>query len=331
MKMRFVVLLCAVFGVSLLAGCNISEILSQGDDDVEIDPDDASSVSPSEEGVSFRNQTARLLFGNVDVASRGVSTVYGGYSLGCLAGAQQLDETGPTWQAMRLSRNRNWGHPYLIDFIEDITGQVAQQTSWNGLYVGDMAQPRGGPMLTGHVSHQSGLDVDIWMLRPGSLSLTQQERETLSSISTRADRGARVGENWTQAHMDILRMVARDPRVARVFVFPGAKVWMCENETGDREYLNRIRPANGHHYHFHVRLNCPGNQRHCVEQAAPPPGDGCDEAREWAASINAPPPPPVENPTSDDTTSVTARPTRGAAVSVGQLPRQCARLVSHLR
>jgi penicillin-insensitive murein endopeptidase len=263
-------------------------------------------------------QEARLLFGAERAPAVGQSEVIGFYSRGCLAGARELPETGPTWQAMRLSRNRNWGHSELLDYVTGLSARVAAETSWNGLYVGDMQQPRGGPMLTGHVSHQSGLDVDIWMLPPGRLDLTRSERESLSSISTRSARGARVGENWSAEHMEVLRLAASDPRVARIFVFPGAKVWMCDNATGDRSWLRHIRPANGHHYHFHVRLECPRGERNCEPQAAPPPGDGCDEARQRAADILDPPPPDPD---------YVPPPPRGQ-LTLGDLPRQCAALLS---
>jgi penicillin-insensitive murein endopeptidase len=98
-------------------------------------------------------QEARLLFGAAALPDTAASAVIGAYARGCLAGAQPLPETGPTWAAMRLSRNRNWGHPELIDFVQDFAGQVAEQTPWRGIYVGDLSQPRGGPMLSGHVSH----------------------------------------------------------------------------------------------------------------------------------------------------------------------------------
>jgi penicillin-insensitive murein endopeptidase len=54
-----------------------------------------------------------------------------------------LPITGPTWQVMRPSRNRNWGNPQLIPFIERFVTN-AKKVGWNGLLVGDMAQPRGG-------------------------------------------------------------------------------------------------------------------------------------------------------------------------------------------
>ena len=39
------------------------------------------------------------------------------------AGAIPVD--GPNWQAMRLSRNRRWGHPDLIKIIEQKAWQVS--------------------------------------------------------------------------------------------------------------------------------------------------------------------------------------------------------------
>ena len=69
---------------------------------------------------------------------------------------------GPTWQAMRLSRNRRWGHPTMIKLIEKLS-RDAVADGWPGLLIGDISQPRGGPMLTGHASHQIGLDADIWL------------------------------------------------------------------------------------------------------------------------------------------------------------------------
>ncbi|MEM6608351.1 MAG: penicillin-insensitive murein endopeptidase [Pseudomonadota bacterium] len=268
-------------------------------------------------------QEARLLFGAEAAGSDGPTEAIGGYAAGCIAGAQQLAETGETWQAMRLSRNRNWGHPILIDYLQGLSADVAASTSWEGLYIGDMSQPRGGPMLSGHRSHQSGLDADIWMLPARDLSLSFADRENLSSISTRRAEGAYIGENWTEEHWQVLRLAASDPRVARIFVFPGAKVWMCENETGDRDYLRQIRPWWGHHYHFHVRLNCPAGDRNCTEQAPPPPGDGCDEARDWQAQILNPAPPPPPDPDAPP-------PLPRRELTLADLPRQCAAILTEL-
>ncbi|MGJ8623013.1 MAG: penicillin-insensitive murein endopeptidase [Yoonia sp.] len=256
---------------------------------------------------------AKTLFGAVPAGSSQTPQALGGYARGCQAGAEQLAETGPTWQAMRLSRNRNWAQPETLDFVRDLSRFAATQSGWEGLYIGDMSQPRGGPMLTGHRSHQSGLDIDVWMLPPDRLDLTAQEREEISSVSMRRSAGAFTSDRWTPQHEAILRAAASDPRVARIFIFPGAKVAMCNSATGDRNWLNKIRPWWGHHYHFHVRLNCPADDASCTDQAPPPPGDGCAEAQGWVDRILNPPPPDPNAPP----------PTPRAELTMANLPGQC--------
>lgn len=259
------------------------------------------------------NRVAKNLFGAAPRGSNQPSQAFGGYARGCQAGAEQLPETGPTWQAMRLSRNRNWAQPVTVDFVQDLSRFAARQPGWEGLYIGDMSQPRGGPMLSGHASHQSGLDADIWMLPPKRLNLSVAERESISSISMRRSSGAFTNSSWTPQHEAVLKAAASDPRVARIFVFPGAKVAMCKSATGDRSWLNKIRPWWGHHYHFHVRLNCPAGSAGCANQAPPPPGDGCADAQRWVDNIlNPPPPDPNPKP----------RPARGP-LTMASLPGQC--------
>jgi len=261
---------------------------------------------------------AKELFGAKTTSSNENSLPHGGYAKGCLSGGVQLPESGATWQAMRLSRNRNWGHPETVDYIRKLSRFAAKQKGWAGLYIGDISQPRGGPMLSGHRSHQIGLDIDIWMMPPKRLDLSRVERENLSAISMRRAKGAFVNQNWTRQHHAVLRAAAKDNRVARIFVFPGAKVQMCKDEKGDRKWLRKIRPWWGHHYHFHVRLRCPKGAKGCVDQAPPPAGDGCDGAQEWVDNILNPPPP--------DPNAKPAKPRREYVLA--DLPKQCATTLS---
>jgi penicillin-insensitive murein endopeptidase len=258
------------------------------------------------------NLVAKTLFGAKSTGSRQVPAPLGSYAKGCAAGLVQLPETGPTWQAMRLSRNRNWGHPETVDFIQDLS-RAATRQGWAGLYVGDLSQPRGGPMLTGHRSHQIGLDADIWMNPAQNMNLSVAQRENISAISMRRAKGAYVNSSWTRGHHEVLKAAASDPRVARIFVFPGAKVQMCKDATGNRAWLRKIRPWWGHHYHFHVRLNCPEGAQGCVNQAPPPPGDGCADAQQWVNNILNPPPP--------DPNAKPAAPRR--ELRLADLPNQC--------
>src|SRR6476661_3165689 len=101
---------------------------------------------------------AKQLFGDKKLPSIGKAMAIGYYPRGCLAGGVVLPVNGPTWQVMRVSRNRNWGHPSLVRFLERFAPAAAKATGWKGILVGDMAQPRGGPLPFGHLSHQIGLD-----------------------------------------------------------------------------------------------------------------------------------------------------------------------------
>src|SRR5690348_10124542 len=57
---------------------------------------------------------AKELFGRKPTPAPLQAKAIGFYSRGCLAGATALPINGPSWQVMRLSRNRNWGHPELV-------------------------------------------------------------------------------------------------------------------------------------------------------------------------------------------------------------------------
>ena len=267
---------------------------------------------------NLSTKQAKQLFGAKPTPSQQSPEPFGGYARGCLAGGEVLPETGPTWQAMRLSRNRNYGHPDVVDFLKKLSRTAAAQPGWNGLYIGDISQPRGGPMLTGHRSHQIGMDADIWMLPGTDMNLSRAQRENISSISLRRANGAYTNSKWTRQHHEIIKAAAKDPRTARIFVFPGAKVKMCNDEKGDRAYLRKIRPWWGHHYHFHVRLKCPKGARGCVNQSAPPAGDGCADAQQWVKNILNPPPP--------DPNAPPPKPRRELVMR--DLPAQCASVLS---
>jgi penicillin-insensitive murein endopeptidase len=263
---------------------------------------------------------AKLLFSAVSGPSNQREAPIGSYARGCLAGAVQLPESGPTWQAMRLSRNRHWGTPQLLRFIERL-GDSAVALGWNGINVGDMSQPRGGPMNGGHRSHQTGLDVDIWFTAPpGEMGLSVRQRERVSAVNLRSADQRSVNNNWSPMHMALLRAAAKDPAVARIFVAGAIKMQMCADAPrGDRRWLRKIRPWWGHNDHFHVRLTCPRGARNCENQAPIPRGDGCAEAEWWVTDALAPPPPPDPN---------APPPTPRPEITLATLPSQCTGVLS---
>ena len=237
---------------------------------------------------------AKKIFSSFETPTSGDSLGIGSYARGCLSGGKLLPETGNSWQVMRTSRKRNWGHSTTIDFVKRYSNKV-KKYGWPGLYVGDIGQPRGGPLPYGHKSHQIGLDVDIWLTKPHQLNLTVEEREKLIPKSVRSKDHRSLNNNWTPEHMDILREAALDTSVDRIFITAPAKIWMCRNVKGDKNWLQKIRPLGGHNAHFHIRLKCPKSDPSCVTQRPSiseisQSEDGCDHTLEWWVTTALEPP-----------------------------------------
>ena len=273
-------------------------------------------------------QLANKLFGAMDAPSQQDAMPIGSYARGCGAGMVELPESGPSWQAMRLSRHRNFGQPVLVDYLIGLS-RVAQQVGWAGLYIGDMGQPRGGPMTSGHASHQIGLDADIWMLPPRRLDLTRKEREDISSIPVRSADQRSITSNWTPAHRALMRAAALDPRVDRIFVAAAVKIEMCRTATRkDKDWLQKIRPIAGHDTHFHVRLKCPKGALLCQTQKPTVSelskgGDGCDDTLMYWVTDYLNPPKPTKKPKKPAKRERTPR-----EFTMADLPKQCAGVLS---
>jgi penicillin-insensitive murein DD-endopeptidase len=258
---------------------------------------------------------AKRLFGAATSAAPLAARAIGFYSRGCLAGARPLPVDGPTWQAMRLSRNRNWGHPSLIRFVERFAQDVRRLDGWPGLLVGDLSQPRGGPMLTGHASHQIGLDADIWLTPMPERRLSAREREEVAATSMLATDKVSVDPAvWTSAHVKLIKRATTYPEVERVFVHPAIKKALCQaagTAVPERAWLGKVRPIWGHYYHFHVRLACPKDSPNCRRQETAPGEDGCGkELQHWLALLIAPPRPSKPAPPAPPLT-------------LDQLPHEC--------
>ncbi len=96
---------------------------------------------------------------------------------------------------------------------------VPATAGWNGILVGDISQARGGPMLTGHASHQIGLDADIWLTPKPSRPLSRAERdEIMATNMVRKDWMDVDPAVWTRSHTSVIKLATQDPRVARIFV-----------------------------------------------------------------------------------------------------------------
>ncbi|MGL3608778.1 penicillin-insensitive murein endopeptidase [Rhizobium sp. G187] len=226
---------------------------------------------------------AKELFGGMRLPSKAAPSPYGSYAKGCISGAVAIPTDGPTWQAMRLSRNRRWGHPQMISLLERFSTDAAALGWGSGILIGDISQPRGGPMLSGHASHQIGLDADIWFTPKPAQPLSPQQREDMpfTSMLDKSKFLTVDKKRWTPTHAQVVVRAASYPQVERVFVNPAIKKKLCDTWTGDRAVLGKIRPIYGHDEHFHIRIKCPEGATGCKPQAAVAAGDGCDKSLAW--------------------------------------------------
>jgi penicillin-insensitive murein DD-endopeptidase len=210
----------------------------------------------------------------------------GGHARGCLGGAEPLPLDGLGYQVMRPSRNRFFGHPVAVEFVRELA-EAMRLTGHDDLLIGDLAKPRGGPILHGHRSHQTGLDIDIWFLA-ASRTLSAQEREVMSAISMVAGQGTQLDVAvWTGEQVELLRTAAAFPQVDRIFVNAAIKQELCLTVNDDRSWLAKLRPWWGHDDHFHVGLRCPEDEIGCFDRPPVPAGDGCDETLTWWFSEEA--------------------------------------------
>lgn len=200
----------------------------------------------------------------------GPARAIGGYSAGCIAGAVELPVRGAGFRVARPERHRVFGHPLLVALVREL-GAALRKLELGALTVGDLGQPRGGPAPTGHASHQTGLDVDLWFEPPDG-------EKTVSMIDAASGRPS---ARFTERMVRLIELAASDARVDRLFVNPILKRTLCERVTKTRDWLRKVRPWWGHDDHFHVRLACPADSPECKPQDPLPPGDGCDALAWW--------------------------------------------------
>lgn len=262
---------------------------------------------------------ARKLFGKIKDKAPLTTQAIGAHARGCLAGAVQLPKSGPGWIAMRTSRNRHWGHPRVIRYVKKLARDATEKDDWPGLLVGDISQPRGGPMSWGHRSHQIGLDVDIWLRPAPDQLVTDRERERLKPQTMLRTKYLAHPKRWTDKHFKLIKRAASYVEVERIFLHPALKRALCLSEMGDARWLRKVRPYFGHKKHFHVRLHCVPGDLFCRSGKPLPPGDGCgQELEDWYDYLRRP-----------RSTKTNIRPTRKPRLRMPDLPAAC-RTVLHI-
>jgi penicillin-insensitive murein endopeptidase len=229
------------------------------------------------------------LWGGLPLPAPGAPQVIGTTSCGCLQGGAKLPASGRGYEALHLGRNRRYGHPELIAYIQRL-GAAAAKKPGGFVVVGDLSQPRGGPTPSGHRSHQTGLDGDVGYAPPvgaRARRLSLRERERMAPPAVVDLKTHNPTYAWSTRVVDLLALAAADPAVDRIFVNPAVKRMLCKGvTTAKAPWQARVRPWWGHHDHFHVRLRCPDDSPLCVPQE-PPADDGCGATLAWWFSDDA--------------------------------------------
>ena len=88
----------------------------------------------------------------------------GSYSAGCLQGAQKFPLQGSGYQLLRPAQHRYYGHPSLINYLNDLTHR-AQAKGLPPLLIGDMPWYAVAPSPPAIAAIRAG-----WMSISGSVS-----------------------------------------------------------------------------------------------------------------------------------------------------------------
>jgi murein endopeptidase len=159
---------------------------------------------------------------------------------GSLIDGTQLPLEGPDWvtwnpvtDRVPNAPKRLYGNERTIRAVVSVTRAYRAATPGAPrVVVGDISREGGGPMVDEHVSHQNGLDVDVYLPR----------RDGTLRAPTAPDQ--------------IDHRLAQD--LVNRFVAAGAQMIFVGYGTGLHGPVGVVIPYPGHEYHMHVRFPPPG-------------------------------------------------------------------------
>lgn len=222
-----------------------------------------------------------LLLLSIQAEAHG-SEVIGFYSKGSLDGAQSVFERGTPIHKLFLSRQRIYTSDEMHNVLFIASDYIAENfPASEALQVGDLSASAGG-LVTGHASHQNGLDADVVYLRKDG----HVQNPTTNSWDEDFVSGNKPTANfYTERNFALFKYLVATTPVARIFVDVAIKRNLCQyalkngqmKDPQTLETLRRLRPQDLHRTHFHVRISCPADDHECIPQSEPPTGSGCDE------------------------------------------------------
>ena len=157
--------------------------------------------------------------------------------------------SAPGYQVMRTDQRRYFGHPDLVQFIQRLSNQVHNK-GMGTVLIGDMGMPAGGRFNGGHASHQTGLDVDIFLQLPQTRWTSSQLLKPQALDLVASDGKHVVPSLWSPQISQLIKLAAEDSEVTRIFVNPAIKQQLCLDAGSDRQWLRKVRPWFQHRAHM---------------------------------------------------------------------------------
>jgi penicillin-insensitive murein endopeptidase len=213
-----------------------------------------------------------LLASQISGASYGQISLIGSPNAGRIQHPARLPDEGKGWLKLFLPRDRAWGSAALVRLLRGAGNEIENLFPGRSrLQVGDMSAAEGGK-ISGHRSHQNGLDADLAYYDLNDLEQDPQlttgfalDMVQKGTVSPRFD----LERNW-----HLIRILAQDPAVQRIFIDRHLISALCfyalEQTQADLALIfAKLGHFANHSDHLHVRLNCPAHQRRCVSGRPP--------------------------------------------------------------
>lgn len=213
------------------------------------------------------------------VAQAGQEQAWGYYAKGRLMHADIFEDSGIGFVKILRSRQRGYAAMHLKKIVQNGALEMSKAyPELERLQIGDVAQ-EGGGKVGAHLSHQNGLDIDLVYFRRDT---REQDPNLAENFDEKFVEAGEVTENFDgQRNWEILSGFVQSGHVKRIFVDQAIKRYFCsqyKSEVNSKlvfETLRRLRPLKLHDDHFHLRVDCPFGDAHCISQKDPEMSTGC--------------------------------------------------------
>ncbi len=173
-------------------------------------------------------------------------------------------------------RHSQYGSGLLTKTLEFTTREFSRLHPGVPVCINDLSRDSGG-RLSGHGSHQNGLDVDISFPSTGS----DCQRSPFTNWRTLDG----PDDSFRQKNWDLLKLLISTERVNILFVDRAFAEALCRHakkpstnttKAERNKIFKKLKHWDGHTKHYHVRMTCNTQNEGCITQELPGNITSCD-------------------------------------------------------